>query len=144
MLLALRYPEAFEVAGMQRALVGGERRFWLGSLDGAAVGFAVAQLRELADGSLLAGVEALYVLPEARGVGLGEALMDEVLAWAGAAGAAGVDSIALPGDRVTKNFFERFGLTARALQVYRPLSAGGGEGAGAGEAESAGAGAGDR
>ena len=138
MLLALRYPEAFEVAAVRRALAGGERRFWMGSLDGAAVGFAVARLRELADGSLLAGVEALYVLPEARGVGLGEALMEEVLAWAGAAGAAGVDSIALPGDRVTKNFFERFGLTARALQVYRALP----PVAGAGEGEGAGAGAG--
>ena len=48
--------------------------------------------------------------------------MEEVLAWASAAGADGVDSIALPGDRVTKNFFERFGLTARALQVHRRLS----------------------
>ena len=48
--------------------------------------------------------------------------MEEVLAWASAAGADGVDSIALPGDRVTKNFFERFGLTARALQVYRRLA----------------------
>ncbi|MCE2524607.1 MAG: GNAT family N-acetyltransferase [Acidimicrobiia bacterium] len=122
MLLASRYPEDCDAAGIGRALQDGARRFWLGALDGAAVGFAAAQLSRLADGSLIAGVEALYVLPEARGVGLGEALMDAVLAWATAAGAVGVDSIALPGDRVTKNFFERYGLTARALQVYRQLA----------------------
>jgi len=94
---------------------------WSGDVDGAAVGFGVARLVELADGSSLAEIDALYVLPEARGVSLGEALMDEVLAWAAGAGAAAVDAVALPGDRVTKNFFERYGMTARALQVHRRL-----------------------
>ena len=85
------------------------------------MGFAAVRLHTLADGSHLADIEALYVLPDARGVGLGEALMETVMAWATEVGAAGVDSVALPGDRVTKNFFERFGLTARALQVHRRL-----------------------
>ena len=35
--------------------------------------------------------------------------------------AAGIDGFALPGDRETKNFFERFGLTARAILVHRSL-----------------------
>lgn len=122
MLLTIRFPQALDAAAFQRALAGGRRRFWMASLDSASVGFAAARLQRLVDGSLLADIEALYVLPEARGVGLGEALMDEVLAWATESGAIGVDSIALPGDRVTKNFFERYGLTARALQVHRRLS----------------------
>ncbi|MCY3786239.1 MAG: GNAT family N-acetyltransferase [bacterium] len=122
MLLAIRYPEALGGPGFVRLLEGGAARVWVGALDGASVGFAVARLVVLADGRSLAAVDALYVLAEARGVGLGEALMDEVLAWAAAGGAAGVDAVALPGDRVTKNFFERYGMTARALQVHRPLS----------------------
>lgn len=121
MLLAIRFPEAPDAAAFGRSLDAEDRRFWMANLDGASVGFAAARLRRLTDGSLLADIEALYVLPEARGVGLGEALMEAVLAWAAAAGAAAVDSVALPGDRVTKNFFERFGLTARALQVHRRL-----------------------
>ena len=37
------------------------------------------------------------------------------------AGAVGIDSLALPGDRETKNFFETFGLKARAIVVHRSL-----------------------
>lgn len=121
MLLAVRFPEAPDAAVFRRALDAEDRRFWMANLDGASVGFAAARLRLLAGGSLLADIEALYVLPAARGVGLGEALMEAVLAWASGAGAEAVDSVALPGDRVTKNFFERFGLTARAIQVHRRL-----------------------
>ena len=121
MLLAIRYPEALDAAGFRHLLETDQVRAWVGDLDGATVGFAVSRLVELADGTSLAEIDALYVLPEARGVGLGEALMDEVLAWAAGAGAAAVDAVALPGDRVTKNFFERYGMTARALQVHRRL-----------------------
>lgn len=122
MLLAIRYPEALGSSGFGRLLEGGAAHVWVGTLDDAAVGFAVARFAALADGTSLAAIDALYVLPEARGVGLGEALMDEVLAWAVAGGATGVDAVALPGDRVTKNFFERYGMTARALQVHRRLA----------------------
>lgn len=121
-LLAVEHPEALGTAGFRRMLETGAARIWVGDLDGASMGFAVARLVVLADGTSLASVDALHVLPDARGVGLGEALMDEVLAWAVAAGAAAVDAVALPGDRVTKNFFERYGLTARALQVHRRLA----------------------
>ena len=38
---------------------------------------------------------------------------------AAAQGCFGVDSLALPGDRHTKNFFESFGLVARAIVVHR-------------------------
>ena len=126
MLLKVRFPHNPEPEEFRRALADDRRQIWLGNLDGVPVGFAAMRLHTLADGSRLADIEALYVLPDARGVGLGEALMEMALAWATEAGAAGVDSVALPGDRVTKNFFERFGLTARALQVHRRLPPAGG------------------
>lgn len=99
---------------------------WLvvvGSIDGATVGYAAATVEVLRDGGLLAIVEDLYVTAGARGVGVGEAMMDRLVAWAEAQGCIGIDGRALPGDRSTKNFFETFGLKARALIVHRPLGA---------------------
>ena len=74
-------------------------------------------------------IEDLYVEPPARGVGVGEALMNLILAWATEHGCFGVDSIALPGDRGTKNFFESFGLVARKIAVHRALPTTGDESA---------------
>ena len=66
-------------------------------------------------------IDGLYVEPGARGVGVGEAVMDAVVTWSESKGCRGIDGFALPGDRETKNFFERFGLTARAILVHRSL-----------------------
>jgi GNAT superfamily N-acetyltransferase len=105
-----------------RALLGSaDHEVAVGTLDGTAVGYAVARRERLADGGLLGVVDDIYVDPEARAVGVGEALMDHVIAWCRAQGCFGVDSLALPGDRATKNFFESFGLVARAIVVHRPL-----------------------
>ena len=49
------------------------------------------------------------------------ALFAEALAWMGRIGCTGVDALALPGARATKNFFEENGFTARLLVVHRPL-----------------------
>lgn len=93
----------------------------VGSYEGVTLGYAVVHLEDLVDGSLLAVVDELYVDAAARGVGVGEALMDLVLERARALGCRGVDALALPGNRAAKNFFERFGLTARAILVHRAL-----------------------
>jgi GNAT superfamily N-acetyltransferase len=63
-------------------------------------------------------VEAIYVEPQARAVGVGEALMDTALDWFRRRGCAGVDAVALPGARLTKNFFEEFGFTSRLLVMH--------------------------
>ena len=54
----------------------------VGTIDGTVVGYGVSRLATLADGSQLAVVTDLYVDPEARGVGLGEAMMDLLVAHA--------------------------------------------------------------
>ena len=93
----------------------------VGTIDGAAVGYGVVRRERLADGGLLGVIEDIYVDPGARAVGVGEALMEHLLGWCREQGCFGVDSLALPGDRSTKNFFESFGLVARAIVVHRPL-----------------------
>ena len=93
-----------------------------GTIDDVLVGYAVTTVEDLADGASLAVVRDLYVEPGARGVGVGAMLMDAVLAWAGERGCVGVDALALPGSRETKNFFESFGLVARAIVVHKDLS----------------------
>lgn len=94
----------------------------VGTIDGTVVGYAAAHVQPLHDGRGIARITDLYVLPDARKVGVGESLMGELEAWARAHGLVGLDSIALPGDRDTKNFFETFGLVARAISVHRSLA----------------------
>lgn len=92
-----------------------------GTIDDAVVGYAVATAELLRDGSRLAVISDLFVEDAAREVGVGEALIDELVRWARAAGCVGLDAVVLPGNRAAKNFFETFGLTARAIVVHRGL-----------------------
>jgi ribosomal protein S18 acetylase RimI-like enzyme len=93
-----------------------------GTIDDAVVGYAVAVIEQLSDGSSLARLTDLYAEPEAREVGIGEELLNAVIAWASERHCVGVDSLVLPGNRESKNFFESFGLVARAIVVHRRLS----------------------
>ena len=99
-------------AGSALVLVGG--------LGPVVVGYAVVRLDETVNGRL-AVVSDLFVEPDARGVGVGRALMEAVVEWATDSGCHGVDAEVLPGDRSTKNFFEAFGLVARKITVHRSL-----------------------
>ena len=92
-----------------------------GTIEGCIVGYAVAITEELRTGDRLGVVTDVYVEQGAREVGVGEALLDQVVAWCEAAGCVGIDALALPGNRQTKNFFESFGFTARAIVVHRRL-----------------------
>jgi GNAT superfamily N-acetyltransferase len=112
---ARRQPEVTLAAAVQAA----DHEVAVGMLDGTPVGYGVARFEALTDGGRLGVVEDLYVDPGCRDVGVGEALMDHLLAWCRGQGCFGVDSLALPGDRATKNFFESFGLVARAIVVHR-------------------------
>ena len=57
----------------------------------------------------------------ARGVGVGTALMEAGVAWCAERGCDGVDALALPGDRTTKQRLEAAGFTARLLTLSRRL-----------------------
>lgn len=93
----------------------------VGEYDGAVVGYGSGRTEELRNGTRLGVVDEVFVEGEARGVGIGEAMLGELLAWFRSEGCVGVDAYALPGMRETKNFFETFGFTARLLVVHHRL-----------------------
>ena len=93
----------------------------VGTLDEVPFAYGAGRIEVLRDQGLLGVVDDLYTEPGARGLGLGEAMMNALVQWCDERGCFGVDSMALPGDRHTKNFFESFGLVARGLIVHRSL-----------------------
>ncbi|MDQ3107338.1 MAG: GNAT family N-acetyltransferase [Actinomycetota bacterium] len=93
-----------------------------GTIDETVIGYATGRTEVLRDGSRLGTIHDLYVEEGARSVGVGEALMGELLIWFRAHGCAGVDTTALPGNRATKNFFEESGFTARLLVMHHRLA----------------------
>jgi GNAT superfamily N-acetyltransferase len=94
----------------------------VGTYDDAVAGYAVTRLDRLRNGAPLAVVEELWVEPQARGVGIGEAILDAVTAWAREMGATALDAVVLPGMRDGKNLFERAGMAARSLRPSKPLT----------------------
>jgi ribosomal protein S18 acetylase RimI-like enzyme len=93
----------------------------VGEISGTVVGYGVTRVEELRDGSRLAVIDDIYVHPEARSVSVGEAMVNLIVPWSTKRGCRGIDGLALPGNRDTKNFFETFGFKARAIIVHRPI-----------------------
>lgn len=91
-------------------------RVWVAELDGLVVGF----LELILDGAR-ALVRQVYVRPEARELGFGDALLAAATDAARAAGCTVLEGTALPGDRDTKNLYERAGVVARKIVLSRRL-----------------------
>ena len=113
--------EPFEEA-LIADLAAAHRHIVVGTLDDVVMGYGVARMEELRDGGLLGVVSDLYTDPGCRELGIGELMMQALVDWCAELGCFGIDSLALPGDRHTKNFFESFGLVARAIVVHRSLT----------------------
>jgi ribosomal protein S18 acetylase RimI-like enzyme len=93
----------------------------VGTIDDAVIGYGVVLVETLRSGARLGVVTDLFVEEEARGVGVGEAVVDALVAHCWAQRCMGIDASALPGHRAAKNFFETHGFTARALVMHRRL-----------------------
>ena len=93
----------------------------VGTVDEAVIGFGVVTLERLRTGEMLGVISDLFVEPGARAIGVGEAMADDLVAFCETRGCTGIDALALPGHRTTKNFFEDSGFTARALVMHRAL-----------------------
>jgi len=107
--------------GLQRLLTDTRRTVLMGTVDSVPVGMIVGRIDDVR-GTPLGIVEFCYVEPDARGVGVGRALLDGYVQWAGDRGCGGVDVPALPGDRATKQLLEGTGFVARMLVMHRPLT----------------------
>jgi GNAT superfamily N-acetyltransferase len=66
-------------------------------------------------------VDDIFVHPDAREVGCGDGLLASVIAVGRERGATRVEGVALPGDRHTKNLYERAGITAKRITVSAPI-----------------------
>jgi ribosomal protein S18 acetylase RimI-like enzyme len=98
-----------------------DARVVVGCIDDVVVGFGAVLVEALRDGTRLGVVTDLYVEPEARSVGVGEAITGAVAAHCRDHECVGIDVVALPGHRATKNFFEEQGYTARAIVMHHSL-----------------------
>jgi L-amino acid N-acyltransferase YncA len=93
----------------------------VGTIDDVVLGFGVARVELLRSGARLGVVTDLFVETDARGVAVGEELVGALIAFCTERECIGIDALALPGHRATKNFFEQHHFTARMLVMHRRL-----------------------
>jgi GNAT superfamily N-acetyltransferase len=82
-------------------------------IDDVVLGYLVY----LPASDVVAEIHQVYVEPEARGIGCGDGMMAAAIDHARAAQYQFLEGQALPGDRETKNLYERAGITARLITV---------------------------
>ena len=111
-------PQLSELVDLASAPSRSSAVLFVGTVDDAVVGFAAGHLAATHDGAALGVVTELYVEGDGRQVGVGDVLLCALMDRFRSLGAIGVDSWALPGARLTKNFYEAHGFTARALIVH--------------------------
>jgi GNAT superfamily N-acetyltransferase len=92
-----------------------------GAVDVAEIDDVVVGYLVLDGGDDVARILDVYVSPGAREVGFGDALIEAAVAKARAVGCRSIEGEALPGDRDTKNLYERAGITARLIIVAKQL-----------------------
>jgi len=114
-------PEPVEEA-LAELLDDPNARVLVATIDDTVVGYAVVHLEHLADGSILGVIDDIFVEEGARQVGLGELMIDDLMTWCEDRKCVGMDAMALPGHRATKNFFEESGFTARQLVMHHHFS----------------------
>jgi len=98
-----------------------DHRVFAGLFGDAIVAYGILEFSNTNDNQRIASIKEIFVLKDARSVGVGESLIESMINEAIQHDAIGIDSFALPGDRETKNFFETQGMVARLIHVYRTL-----------------------
>lgn len=88
---------------------------------GAIVGFLVYDIVERPGRGRLCTIDRVYVEELARELGCGDGLIGLVTEIAVSARCASIEGNALPGDRETKNLYERASMKARKIVTGRDL-----------------------
>jgi GNAT superfamily N-acetyltransferase len=94
---------------------------FVAEIDTVIVGFLVGGVVDTSRGRVFR-VDRVYVVADARELGCGDDLLAAAMSRAGETGCAFLEAVALPGDRDTKNLYERAGVTARSITVSKRLS----------------------
>jgi GNAT superfamily N-acetyltransferase len=97
-----------------------ETEVLVGTFSDAVVGIAVGTLTRLGE-RRVGRIECFYVEPDARAVGVGQAMVGSLVEWFATHGCTDVDAVALPGDRSSKQLLESSGFKARLLVLHRSL-----------------------
>jgi ribosomal protein S18 acetylase RimI-like enzyme len=92
-----------------------------GSVDVAVIGDVIVGYLVAHHERSVAFIDDVYVTPEAREVGFGDALVQRAMSTGRSDGCTTIEGEALPGDRHVKNLYERAGITARLIVVSRAL-----------------------
>ncbi len=88
---------------------------WVAVIDAVVVGYLVAELGD----DLILRIDQVWVTPEARELGFGDGLLAAAIESARKLGGVAVQGESLPGDRQTKNLYERAGIVARLITTFR-------------------------
>jgi ribosomal protein S18 acetylase RimI-like enzyme len=94
----------------------------VGEIDGVVVGFLVAveePLLEPMSHRRIGVVQFIFTDHEARGVGVGSAMLDLAMGRLEGRGIDLFDARVSPGHRLAKNFFESKGFKARSITMHR-------------------------
>ncbi len=97
-----------------------EKVIVLGEYDHYPFGYILLDLQQIGR-KIASNIQEVFVDIEARNVGLGETMMSLAIDWSRNRGATLLLGRTFPGDRSTKNFFERHHVTARLIEVSTDL-----------------------
>ena len=94
-----------------------ESSVFVGHIDDVVIAYIVADLGD----DRIVRIDQVWVTPGARELGFGDELLATAIEAARTRGAVAVEGQALPGDRHTKNLYERAGIVARLITTFRQL-----------------------
>lgn len=103
------------------SLADADTEVLIGSVDAIPFGFLLARVEPLlaqAEGEPVGTIRLIYTEEPARGVGVGAAMVEEVLSRLRARGLRWFDARVSPGHRNAKNFFEAHGFSARLIVMH--------------------------